>query len=594
MNKNKIIFGCLAGLSLLSTSVLTGCGDKFQEEYPWMIGKQEDQDQDQEDGAGRYDMTVLEQELRGAIPYMLNYSHEPDGSWQPHNYQYQRANNIDNYCGYWTTSKATFGFGGALPTLLTYPNDYLDGPFDNSVFTQSYDALHFAVDMKDKNDETKIVASRPEWRAVALIIQAYMGHEVVDFIGACPYNDWRERVRNRSHVYEAGPDVYAQIFDDLDEAVSLLKETQPDREALARIEDFEGNKSISDGDWRRWVKFANSIKLRMAMNMVKYDAATAQAKALEAVNDEIGVLVEGDRDIAYNPSLGNGNSWYFIGNVWNDIRLNANMEIILKHFNHPVISHWFDANPYPIINKLTGEVAPTDVYGIRAGISMNSKNTGNKDKGVYSAFSTLQQRSMPMPFLKTSEVLFLRAEGALRGWAMGGTAKEFYEAGIRTVFTENALDGYEDYIAQDELPVVDYVDPYDSENNTPGRVSIGVKWNESDSKEVCLEKIITQKWIACFPLGAEAWTTFRRTGYPRLIPCKINGMADMGVDLELQIRRIPRVVSTNNTAEMNSLGQAIGGDQKDLSIRVFWDVPTERRGNVNPENNTPYVIPVNF
>ena len=121
-----------------------------------------------------------------------------------------------------------------------------------------------------------------------------------------------------------------------------------------------------------------------------------------------------------------------------------------------------------------------------------------------------------------------------------------------------------------------------------------VKWDSFNTDEQRLEGIITQKWIANFPMGAEAWTTFRRTGYPRLIPVKVNGMADMGLDTELQIRRIPQIVSTNNTAEMTSLGEAIGGDQKDLSIRVFWDTPTEERGEINPENNTPYVIPVNF
>ena len=121
-----------------------------------------------------------------------------------------------------------------------------------------------------------------------------------------------------------------------------------------------------------------------------------------------------------------------------------------------------------------------------------------------------------------------------------------------------------------------------------------MNYDSFQTNEERLEGIITQKWICNFPMGAEAWTTYRRTGYPRLIPVKINGMADMGVDTELQIRRIPQIVSTNNTAEMASLGTAIGGDQKDLSIRVFWDVPTEQRGAVNPENNTPYVIPVNF
>ena len=69
------------------------------------------------------------------------YSHEPTGTWAPHKYQYYRANSIDNYAGYWTTTKSTFAFGGPLPTLYTFPNDYLGGPMDNQIFTQSYNCL---------------------------------------------------------------------------------------------------------------------------------------------------------------------------------------------------------------------------------------------------------------------------------------------------------------------------------------------------------------------------------------------------------------------------------------------------------------------
>ena len=67
----KIIYsiGFIAG-SLLSAGMLISCGDQFQEEYPWMIGKQEDMDNSNEAGAGATDITVLEKELRGAIPFM--------------------------------------------------------------------------------------------------------------------------------------------------------------------------------------------------------------------------------------------------------------------------------------------------------------------------------------------------------------------------------------------------------------------------------------------------------------------------------------------------------------------------------------------
>ncbi|MDE6315576.1 MAG: SusD/RagB family nutrient-binding outer membrane lipoprotein, partial [Muribaculaceae bacterium] len=68
-------------LAVAASTFATGCGDRFQEELPWMVGSQDQMDNDDETGLGATDITVLEKELRGAIPFMLNYSHEPTGTW---------------------------------------------------------------------------------------------------------------------------------------------------------------------------------------------------------------------------------------------------------------------------------------------------------------------------------------------------------------------------------------------------------------------------------------------------------------------------------------------------------------------------------
>lgn len=120
---------------------------------------------------------------------------------------------------------------------------------------------------------------------------------------------WRNGERTNL-TYQSGPDVYKQIFADIDEAIAILKETQPSEADFQRVEGTDPYKSCCDWDWRRWVKFANSIKLSMAMNMVDYNDPdpvygpdskpfVAQNIAEEAVKDEVGVLIPGDRDIAY-------------------------------------------------------------------------------------------------------------------------------------------------------------------------------------------------------------------------------------------------------------------------------------------------------
>lgn len=593
--KKSIISACLvafAGASMLS---LQSCGDELKP-YPWIV----EDDSQNPDNLGATDMDALEKQMRTGIPYILNYSHEPDGSWAPHNYQYDRANSIDNYAGYWTTTKANFSFGPALPTLYTDDNGYLGGAGETGTFKYCKDALFsWNVATYKTADGDEILQPRPEWRAIALICEAYVAQEYVDAFGVMAFNDTRTQKRTRPVNYETGPEVYKQVLADLDEAIALLKEAQPGQGDLQRVEGADAEKTMTGWDWRYWVKFANSIKLRMALNIVDYNDPdpvygpdskpfVAQNIAEEAYQDEIGVLMPTDpRDIAYHVTTHNC-VWYFIGNSWNDIRLNASLENILKHFKSPLLNEWFDNNSYAIKNS-AGVTAPTSVYGVRSGLYM--EDTGSPDAGGYGPFAQLSARHqyMKQPFFKRTEATFLRAEGALRGWNMGGDAQSLYEEGIRLSLSEWGIDESEitKYLNQDNLPAVEYRDYYNRVNDIAGRVTCGVKWNSADSKELMLEKIITQKYIANFPMGMEAWTTFRRTGYPRLFPVKINNMTN--VDTEMQIRRVAFVADANNAAELSQITELLGGTQ-DCGTRVFWDVNSatwakDANGQYIPDNH---------
>ncbi len=600
--KKVIISTCLAAMCGGALLSLSSCADELKP-YPWIV---DDPNAGTSENLGADDMDVLERQMRTGIPYILNYSHEPYGSWAPHNYQYNRANSIDNYAGYWTTTKANFAFGPAMATLYTDDNGYLGGPNDSGTFMYCKDALFswntakYKVIDKETGEEKEVLQPRPEWRAIALICEAYAAHEIVDFYGVCPFNDWRTQNRNIPQKYESGPDVYKQIFADLDEAVAILKKAQPGPGDLMRVEGSDVNKTMTNWNWRYWVKFANSIKLRMAMNMVDYkdadpvygpDSKPFDSKTIaeEAVADEIGVLMPtDDRDIAYESNGTWSCVYFFMGNSWNDIRLNASLENILKHFNSPLLAEWFDENSYQIKNS-AGVVAPNGIYGIRSGIMM--EDVGQPSAGGYGPFAQLSERHkyMKQPFFKRTEATFLRAEGALRGWNMGGTPAELYEAGIRLSLSEWDIDAadIDKYLAQEDCDVVDYRDYYNRNNDIAGRVSIGVKWNDADTKELMLEKIITQKWIANFPMGAEAWTTYRRTGYPRLFPVKINNMKN--VDTEMQIRRMSYTRTPNNGAEIDQITELLGGTQ-DCGTRVFWDINSatwakDENGQVIPNNN---------
>ena len=138
----------------------------------------------------------------------------------------------------------------------------------------------------------------------------------------------------------------------------------------------------------------------------------------------------------------------------------------------------------------------------------------------------------------------------------GSDAKALYEEGIRSILAKFDLSSKADaYLAQTKVQQqkkggkfydIDYVDILDAKNNLPGRLDICVAWNDADTDETKLEKIITQKWISIFPNGNEAWVDYRRTGYPRLFPSVQAWQGVPSFPVELQLRRIPYDESDEN------------------------------------------------
>jgi hypothetical protein len=176
--------------------------------------------------------------------------------------------------------------------------------------------------------------------------------------------------------------------------------------------------------------------------------------------------------------------------------------------------------------------------------------------------------------MKVAEVLFLRAEGALRGWNMGGTAKEFYEAGIKSSFDRYVIPDadYQTYINSTGI-CENYVDPQHHEYDIAGTDTETVKWDDAVSNERKLHKIINQKWIAMFPDGIEAWTEFRRTGYPKQFPVVNMLSPDPKPAGAVFIKRLPFYHNDRdlyNVEEVKKATERLGGPDN-IWTRLWWD-----------------------
>lgn len=171
-------------------------------------------------------------------------------------------------------------------------------------------------------------------------------------------------------------------------------------------------------------------------------------------------------------------------------------------------------------------------------------------------------------FMQAAEVHFLLAEAALAGYSVGGTAQQYYESGITMSMQERTSAGagaISSYIASSNTPV-----SFDG-GTTPATSDITVAFNSANT-EKALEQIITQKWIALFPNGWEAYAEARRTGYPKQLPRVVSDNPDVPVD-QIPARMI--YTSSEFTTNADAVNAAIAspelGGQDKNNVKLWWD-----------------------
>lgn len=384
----------------------------------------------------------------------------------------------------------------------------------------------------------------PEIKAIYLTLFNYAAIENVDLFGPLTYYDNKGNFDGSSFEYDRVKDIYYQVKADIDAAIECFKYYKDHRSeaykkwigiAIGNYVGLLSSYDIDPSDLSVWIRFANSLKLRMAIHMSKVEPATAKQWAEEAV---AGGVIENEADeIGLFPYLFGVSHPLIEIMGWNDIVMGASFINLLQNLDHPYMKYLFTKNSIALEKSkqaVSGTSAPAvtpkgSVYvGMRNGVTPGIDQTA--DANPYVGYSMLDRTyfaecNPPLYLMKVSEVNFLRAEGALRGWNMGGTAQSFYEQGIRTAYLEDRnykeneyTKHVEQYLNVNAPKGIAYVDPQGLTPDMPSVTKIGVKWNEGDSKETKLEKIITQKYIASFPYSYESWVDLRRTGYPKLFP----------------------------------------------------------------------------
>lgn len=546
MKLNKILKYTAVSALTLATGVMTvGCTDNFEE------------------------LNTDPYELNpDALPFSAQFQEPMSYVYAPQQnlFQYCFSLNIDLFSGYFMTPHNFNGSGNV---------DYaLNRGFCGGMYENVY--LHIF------NNTRRLITSCEEqgfvdYAGMMRVIQAYAIQMLTDVYGPVSYTSAIEDPTNgASFSYDKQEDIYNSMFALLDEAIKNFQNPTSDLTSRQSF-DFWCN-----GDLDLWIKVANQLKLRMAMRIVKANPTLAKQKAEEAA--QAGVLPQ---DILINQGFSNEQTRMF---EWGDAGMNANLITIMEGYNDPRLPLYVTKNQADVACEDGSTIAAGTKYlGIRGGCNLPSKPNqwGNFSKIVCSYTTAF-------PVMKAAEGYFLRAEGILRGWNMGGgTAQQWYEDGIRTsIKNEAAYKGIEvlagvTSVSDEEINAYingttlqeDFVDPVDSQNSIKAQNDVCVKWDESASNEQKLQRIIIQKWIANFPISCEGWAEYRRTGYPKFFPNRIN-LSNGTIDTDEQIRRLiysDNEINTNN-AELQKGIELLNQENSSSKFtgdiggtRVWWD-----------------------
>lgn len=538
MKKNTIL-QLVAGMFLFGT---TACTSNFED-----YNKNPHEPDTEDMGADLYLVKALVLNLQDLMmPEHENFA------------QYVECLMAGNLGGYVADSNLGTGWSGRYATFN--PSEAWQAiPFND--FYQKFYPTYFNLTSQSQEE---LYLSLAELYRIAVMLR------VTDTYGPIPYS--KVGVANAiKSPYDSQKDIYTKMFQDLDKVIAVLGKYASQNFSAGADKIYEGNTAA-------WVKFANSLKLRMAMRTCYVSGFTVDGKTSQQLAEEAvaGGVMTTAADGAYR-KVADHNPWQRFMVMWNDARIAADLTCYMNAFNDPRRDAYYGKNTF---GEVSGDNYTGDrrlYVGLRRGIRQGEFNSWSHG---YSTMKVAENTDIVV--FRASEVAFLRAEGALRGWNMGGDAKSLYEEGIRISFEENGIsEGLNAYLAN-KSKVSNYVDPLKGQNkqdydySAPLNTNVTVAWQDGDFEQ-SLERIITQKWIANFPNGMEAWSEYRRTGYPKLMPMAANESKGVVDDQEGARRMAYPVNEYRENKEYVEAAAATLGEESNtkkgdtMATHVWWD-----------------------
>lgn len=496
------------------------------------------------------------------------------------------------------------GFGG-FGEVVTY--QYTNDSFASlwtSVYTNAKD-FQYVITQTEGNQ------AMLNYSAIAKIMKAFDFSKLVDQFNDVPYNEaFQGADLNFTPAYDKGPDVYKSLVTLLNEAVAQINEAKAIEAATPKT--VETVKTSSDpmygGNMDNWIKFANTLKLKMLVKMAGVaelqsftgpEFAKMPTVAAAYITDDAVVnpgfnIQEGKRNPTYNnlAYLANGNR---------PITSRIATKWMLSFYGNPTAGTAKIMDPFRSRAIYQGATA-TALTGVRSnqlGDESESVATAPSNSTVWysggtssneNAIGVAKGASQAQPIMIAAEAKFLQAEAALRNYiVIGGGDAALFNEGITASFNylyknaKGSVDASKIFlwqIADPENPgqtITDQTRSVNSDVASYKALNVTnplVNYTLATSFDQKLEAIITQKYIALNMISNdEALSEFRRTAYPRIVEGSLAPTATFASRQSTSPRAdklTTRALYPQSEFNLNPNNVPQGISQ--FTSRIFWDL----------------------
>ena len=434
---------------------------------------------------------------------------------------------VGTYGGYFTLTNR---WGGQNYDTFNVSDDWNKSTY-NTAFTSIY-SNYFEIE--------KLTGADGHYYAISKLIRAAVMMRVADCYGSIPYSQVKD---GQMYVaYDKEQEVYKNIINDLREAVKTLGSFGDNGKPLA------GKDNIYDGDYAKWAKLGNSYIMRAAMRVGDKD------NFVEAMNSPFGYIKEN----ADNAMMGCGtqrNPYELASASWGDLCCNATIVDYMNGYNDPRREKYFTKSKRDQYEGMPAGNASFDKAKVQ-GYSLPNFGTATAPA--------------PLPVFVAAESEFLLAEAVLKQW-ISGDVKAHYEKGIQLSFEQWGAKGVEAYLKNNTAKPNDHTNDLANFSGYSRKTEVKIAFNVNGNNEQKLEQIITQKWIANYPMGLESWADLRRTGYPEMTKYA-NNLGQAAIDLNLGASRLryPYTEKDLNAEHYKEAVSWLKGGKDDEATKLFW------------------------